>query len=299
MGEGDDDVESPKVALSILSSSQSSADLIRVEIITPPLSAVACVCAGQWSGGQLGSGVAQYTWEVSRDWTTTQSSALSPLTALTRMDGLARGYDAGNRSKTRSSTGQPQALVNWLFQLIFHNKELVQTSPIVGGSLDENGVSVKLGPLLARTVEHAQLCHLGSCPGRTSAPTQTIADTREMRRKIPRTTSSQLLIHLLQLKRLASRLFFCLCGVSALVVGGRLFRNYLRNDSGKNAKCRKARKKMRINCVPVFCGQCPDHVSVELSFLFVTKRSCVRCGWLGPFLYKSSSNTSQHIEHNG
>jgi hypothetical protein len=47
MGEGDDD-ESPKVALSILSSSQSSADLIRVEIITPPLSAIACgVCAGQ------------------------------------------------------------------------------------------------------------------------------------------------------------------------------------------------------------------------------------------------------------
>jgi hypothetical protein len=42
MGAGDDDVESPKVALSILSSSQSSADLISVEIITPPLSAVAC-----------------------------------------------------------------------------------------------------------------------------------------------------------------------------------------------------------------------------------------------------------------
>ncbi len=45
-GEGDDDVESPKVALSILSSSQSSADLIKVEIITPPLSAVACGVRG-------------------------------------------------------------------------------------------------------------------------------------------------------------------------------------------------------------------------------------------------------------
>ena len=128
MGEGDDDVESPKVALSILSSSQSSADLIRVEIITPPLSAVACV-RGSVMRRAIRQRWGQHTWEVSRDWRTTQSSALSPLTALTRMDGLARGYDAGNRSKTRSSTGQPQALVNWPFQLIFHNKEWCKPRP--------------------------------------------------------------------------------------------------------------------------------------------------------------------------